>query len=111
MAILNKTDILAAQDLPIETVAVPEWGGDVIVRCMSGLERDAFEESTRKNRSNMATRLLAFTLVDEAGQHLFSEEEMVELGKKSGAVINRLFAVSIRLNGLGDEQKAAAEKN
>ena len=45
MNILSKDAILAADDLPRETVHVPEWGGDVYVRTMSGTDRDAFETS------------------------------------------------------------------
>ena len=43
MPILNKAAILAAEDLKTETVAVPEWGGEVRVRTLTGTERDAFE--------------------------------------------------------------------
>ncbi len=45
MNILTKEAILAADDLPRETVLMPEWGGDVYVRTMSGTDRDAFESS------------------------------------------------------------------
>ena len=45
MAILGKKAILAAQDIPTEPVAVPEWGGEVLVRGLSGADRDAFEAS------------------------------------------------------------------
>ena len=46
MNILSKDAILAADDLPRETVHVPEWGGDVYVRTMSGTDRDAFTPCT-----------------------------------------------------------------
>ncbi len=42
---LSRDQILGASDLPTETVDVPEWGGQVIVRSMTGAERDRFELS------------------------------------------------------------------
>jgi hypothetical protein len=41
--VLTKEQILSADDIKTETVLVPEWGGDVIVRGLSGVERDAYE--------------------------------------------------------------------
>ena len=42
---LNREAILAAEDLPRELVEVPEWGGAVYVRALTGAERDQFEAS------------------------------------------------------------------
>jgi len=42
---LNKEQILRADDLKTEEVDVPEWGGSVRVRVLTGTERDAFESS------------------------------------------------------------------
>ena len=38
MALLSKEQILKSDDLKSEIVAVPEWGGDVKVRVMTGTE-------------------------------------------------------------------------
>ncbi len=43
MGLLTKDDILGADDLATEDVEVPEWGGCVRVRALTGTERDAFE--------------------------------------------------------------------
>ena len=42
---LSRDDILKAADNEPEEVDVPEWGGSVLVRGMTGRERDAFEVS------------------------------------------------------------------
>ena len=42
---LTREQILQSDDLPCETVPVPEWGGEVQVRTMTGTDRDAFEAS------------------------------------------------------------------
>lgn len=115
-ALLTKAAILAAQDLKHEDVEVPEWGGTVRVRGFSGAERDAFEASfatpelyaavKAKGPSaiseNIRARLVAFCAVDEAGALLFTDADVVELGKKSAAALDRVYAVAQRLNGLSN---------
>ncbi len=44
-----------ADDLPRETVSVPEWGGEVLVRTMSGTDRDAFEASLLEKDGRMTS--------------------------------------------------------
>ena len=41
MAYLDKAAILTADDLGRREVAVPEWGGTVLIRGLTGAERDA----------------------------------------------------------------------
>lgn len=106
MAKLNKAAILAADDLPRESVTVPEWGGEVLVRTMTGTERDAFESSLLdkdKRLENMRARLVSLTLCDESGERMFSDDEVTALGKKSAIALDRVFAVAQRLNGIGGE--------
>ena len=42
---LSRDDILKAADTAPEEVDIPEWNGTVLVRGMTGKERDAFELS------------------------------------------------------------------
>lgn len=110
MAILDRDAILGASDLKRETVAVPEWGGDVIVRAMTGEERDEFESVVfgegKRDMRNLRARLVAMTLIDEKGKRLFSEDDVQKLAGKSSAALTRVFIVAQKLNGLGaDEQE------
>lgn len=114
---LTRDQILAADDLPRETVAVPEWGGDVIVRALTGEERDAYEVETAEamktgNPPNMRARLVALTAIDEAGNRLFNHETHVaRLAKKSGRALDRLFEAAARLSGMGPAGVQAAAGN
>ena len=56
MNILSKEAILAADDLPREIVSVPEWGGQVCVRTMTGTDRDAFETSLLSRDSSSSSQ-------------------------------------------------------
>jgi len=116
--ILSKDEILAADDLKIETVEVPEWGGAVIVRTMSGVERDQFEasmvnaETRERNLENFRARLCAMTMVNEKGRRLFpNPEDVKKLGKKSSRALDRVMAVAQRLNGIGPEDVEELTKN
>ena len=119
MSLLSKTAILAAQDLQTEDVEVPEWGGAVRVRSFTGRERDAFEASMVRGEgrdrkvdlTNMRARLVGLTVIDETGQRLFTDEEADLLGAKSGAALDRVFAIAQKLNGLSGADVEELSKN
>ena len=119
MSLLSKTAILAAQDLQTEDVEVPEWGGAVRVRSFTGRERDAFEASMVRGEgrdrkvdlTNMRARLVGLTVIDETGQRLFTDDEVDLLGAKSGAALDRVFAVAQKLNGLSGADVEELSKN
>ena len=76
-------------------IEVPEWGGSVGVKVISGTARDKFESFyTEKKMDNFRVRFLAEALCDEQGEKLFTDADVEELGKKSSIVINRLFAAA-----------------
>ena len=112
MTLLTRDAILGAHDLPSEDVSVPEWGGTVRVRALTGAERDAFEASMVQVRSdgtrqfrleNIRARLVALTIVDENGERLFSDADVKALGAKSAAALERVGSVAQRLSALTDE--------
>lgn len=112
MALLSKDQILNADDRKTEEVNVPEWGGSVLVRSLSGRERDEFESSSVEtrggkqsvNQENFRARLVALCVVDEHGQRLFkSKGEVAMLGNKSVAALQRIFNKCQELNGFSEE--------
>jgi len=119
LKILTRDAILGAEDLPRELVEVPEWGGCVYVRALTGTERDAFEasvveqrgKSTKMNLRNIRAKLVALTVVDEEGTRLFSDADVKLLGQKSAAALDKLFEVAQRLSGLRDEDVEELAKN
>lgn len=119
MGLLSKDAILAAPDLTHEDVPVPEWGGEVRVRVMTGAERAEFEAGTMVVRNgrreadlrNYQARLVALCAIDEHGHRLFSEAEVESLGGKSSQALGRVFLVAQRINGLGLAAVEGAAKN
>ena len=108
MAILSRNEILNADDLKAVPVPVPEWGGEVMVRGLTGRERDDFEAgmismretSVKVKLTNARARLVALGCVGENGKHLFSTADVHELGAKSGAALERVADKIRELSGL-----------
>ena len=104
---LSKNQILATNDIKKETVSVPEWGGEVIVKALSGSERDEYESSlfdgnkSKASMANVRAKLCALSMVDDSGERMFTLKEAKELGNKSAAALDRVFKVAQDLSGLG----------
>ena len=119
MEYLTKEQILQADDLEMEVVEVPEWGGSVLVRGLTGTERDAFEGSiivlkgkrSSMNMRNVRAKLVARSVVDEFMERLFSDADVEALGKKSAAALDRVFSVAQRLSGVSDDDMEELAEN
>ena len=110
--LLGRDEILGAQDLKTVEVEVPEWGGVVLVRGLTGVERDALEEESAKvGLKNLRARYAARCIVDENGERVFSDEDIEALGKKSAPALHRVFMAALRLSALTPEDVEALEKN
>jgi hypothetical protein len=113
--LLTKDAILAANDLKHEDVPVPEWGGTVRVRVMTGVERDEFRAAISGEKQvpigKFSAALLAATVIDESGARLFSITDVEALQAKSAASMDKPTAVAMRLNGLGEKAAEDALKN
>lgn len=110
MGYLSKDEILGAKDDDYEDVDVPEWGGKVRLRCISGSERDRYESSLAKMQKgklvpdmvNARAKLVAMSVVDEMGNRMFSDTEVLALGAKSARALDRVYEVAARLSGIDE---------
>lgn len=112
MTLLSRDAILTVDDRKYEEVDVPEWGGKVRIRSLTGREFDDFQTSiliekkdgTRKTRTeNLRVRLIVRCIVDEEGQQVFGEDDIRQLGKKSIRPIERIFTACQKLLGMTDD--------
>ena len=98
-----------------ERLPIPELGGDVFVRVMTGNERDAMEDRfSGKGRTMVGARayIAASTVCDASGLPLFDMNgDLAALGKMPGSVMTSIFEVSSRLNRFTDEDIEDLEKN
>lgn len=108
--------ILNADDMKFEVVDVPEWGGKVRIRSMSGEERDAFEASIAgegkvMNTQNIRAKLAMLTIVNSKGERIFTKEQIESLGKKSAAGLNRVYEKSAKLSAITKADVEELAKN
>lgn len=116
---LSADDILGFDDVVIEPVVVPEWGGGTVyVKGLTAAEADEYERHLVRldekgrtklgNLTNITAIYLVRCIVDESGKRLFKDSDAPALGRKSGAGLSRLYKVARRLSG-GAEEEIEAE--
>lgn len=112
---LTKEQILAANDLGLLELPVPEWGGSVFIRVMTAGERDSYENEwlTNKNKGvdNFRTKFLQRVLCDDKGTLLFTPGEIDALAKKSAKAVGHVWEAAMRHNKLTDEDVEELAKN
>lgn len=122
---LSREEILTAEDIQTEEVEVKEWKtkgnpkGLVLVRGLTGQERDRFQisvmknpgKSTEINLMNASSKLVSLCVIDEKGKRVFNQRDVLALSKKSGAAINTVFTVCQRLSGLTSEDLEELTEN
>jgi len=139
MRLLNKEDILSRDDLKKEELFIPEWEASVLISELSADARDEFEQFMVEQRDKVRPKqgqqtkgpgkkqgkpqvkkkeyvhiraaLAAATLVNENGDLLFSFADVIELGKKSGKALDRIFDVANKLNKIYGQEREDLEKN
>ncbi len=118
--LLSKDDILGMDDIPVEEVVVPEWKNRrVLISGLTAAGKNAYQSSlvelqgkTRKLKLEHSTaKLLVRCLVDAKRQPLFTETDIIRLGTKSAAVLERLAKVASRLSGMDEQEQEALVKN
>lgn len=116
---LTKEQIIKSKDLKSINVPVPEWTpegqptGFVIVKMLTGRERDAFENSLTRinpetgkkvdNVENLRARLIRMSVVNADGSLMFTQEDEAWLGDKSSAALDRIYTASAKHSKLSKE--------
>jgi hypothetical protein len=123
---------VASDDRPLVPVAVPEWGGRVVLlRAMGSRERDDWQirfiandpiepdQARREALERQHTygerllgdnaRLVARSIVGPDGERIFSDAQTSFLEQRNSAVIDRLAKRAMELNGFtqADVEKLA----
>jgi hypothetical protein len=106
--VLARLREVAARPLPRETADVPELGGLLIVKAMDGRRRDAFTTSlllhpgasVESDYTNISAKIVAFSVVDENDQLVFTQADVALLGSLPGGVLKPVTDIAQRLSGL-----------
>ena len=113
--VLTRDQLLeAARSARIERdrLYVPELGGEIWVRGMSGIERDKFEEGLRIRRGkragqtdlrNFRAQLAVRVIVNEQGERLLNDLDADIFGKLPAGVLDRIIGRCTELSGKAAE--------
>lgn len=113
---LSRDEILASDDLRVEEVYVPEWGGTVRVRALSARDREILREAVTKpdgdvDVGQLRVRLVIMATVDAGGEKIFTLVDYDALQEKDAGAIDRIFAVAKRLSKLTPSAMEEIEGN
>jgi len=122
---LTAKAIFEADDIRIEPVEVPEWGGVVYIRTLTAADRDRMEAAIanldKQGKSRGArfdiirSAIAAASLCDETGKAMFDSKDFQEtikkLGAKSAKAIGRISVAASKLSGIEEEDVEELAEN
>jgi hypothetical protein len=117
---LNREAILGRAkevgDLPREEMAVPEWGGSVYVRGLTGAEFDSIlskkDKSGNLDENGLAARIVVLGVCDAEGKRVFAPNDIAPLtNRQLHGVLVRVSNRIKKLSGIGENAEENAEKN
>lgn len=107
--------ILDSDDIKYEPLEIPEWGGKVLLKSLSGEERDKVERMARQFSAGeipgYSAEIAAMTVCDGNKKLLFTNAELPRLRKKSGAILRKIFDAVAKQNLLTPDAIQDAAKN
>lgn len=111
MAALTRDQILAARDLGVTEMEIPEWGGSVFLRKLAARDLLKMRARSKSGGEFSVAEYAAMGIADANGQPLFPKAKDVEaLGEKAFDVLNRIIERLNEINGFNDAAEDA-EKN
>lgn len=130
MTLLNRDQVLGADDLNTEDVECSEWGGVMRVRALTSKERGQLErmfssaktgdgainmgkdkDPNAPNWGNWRAWIIAKAAVDENNKPVFAVTDIERLGERSSAPIDRVSSAVMRISGLNKKDQEEMEKN
>ncbi len=108
---LSAENILSADDMKVAPVDVPEWGGKIYVRRLTGRERDEFEQLMNDRKAakslkvrGVISRIVALAASKADGSKLFtSNDAESRLDDKACAPLMRVFDAALKISGMRDD--------
>lgn len=109
--LLTADEVLAADDLPEKTVAVPEWGAGVGVKIRALSKKQQDDVRKRSTVRGVVDEGLAeiHAIMESLVEPKFTVDQLEELRGKSAAAIDRISQEIMAMNGLTAEALQAIE--
>lgn len=117
MTLVTREQFVASKYSKHVDVDVPELGGTVRIASMTARTRSELEKKFLVKRNAMddpggfRVALLVRTIVDEAGELIFTDDDLDMLLDKDAKKLEKLFEASCELNGFTDKDVEDLAKN
>ena len=116
--ITNANEILAKDDFTYAEIDVPEWGGTLRLRSLSGVQRTIITARAQKNKitaDGLYEQMVIMAAVDEDGKPIFEERQHLEMLKmRNSSVTKRIGEKVMEISGFKPDAESdteSAEKN
>lgn len=113
-----RDQIIAADDIQIEALTVPEWGVTIEVRGMDGNARARYLSTFRDPETGLVnypalypSALIECVFDPETGERVFNEGDEGIINQKSGKALERVAVVAMRLSGMNEDAEKDAGKD
>jgi len=108
---LSFDEILAAQDLDVLEVDVPEWSGKVKVRELTKAARDRITKEATVNGQIDNDKLQVLMLAECLEEPKITVEQAQQLWEKSAAAIDKILFAILDVNGLSELAQKEIQKS
>jgi len=113
MGYLTREQILGAQDRKVIELEVPEWGGTLRLRSMSGAAAEEYVKAVAESKSDFEPLLLLISssVIDENGDLMFpSPEDVKGLANKNLLALKNVSEACMGVNGFDQTEVAESLK-
>ena len=120
MSFLTRDEILKIDDLKREAVDIPEWGGSIYVRELTGAERselfalwkqDESDEKQVQDSFAITVATVRLTACAEDGKPLFNADDILRIRNLNAKVLDKIYKEAAKINGFGADGIKEAKKN
>ncbi len=108
-------DVILKSSIKQEKVELKDLGITVTLQEMDAARMEQYERLIYKidddgnlniDTKNLKSKMVAFSVVDDNGNLIFTAEDVEKLARSRGGVVKKLSDVAGKLNGLYNEEKA-----
>lgn len=114
---LSRDSVLTASDATFSTVDVPEWGGQVRIRQLTGKQQEITNKINDAKCAEpisfggYAAAIVCYGCIDESGKRLFLDTDAKAIGERDASAVNRVALAIMKLSGATIEEQQAIEGN
>lgn len=115
MRVMSRDELLKSTGISVREVPLPELGDDagVLVRSMTVAERNEFlrRAASAEDRESVGSWLACTLIVDRDGNPITTRDDVAAFDAKNWRVLERIVAVILEVNGMGDAAVEVARGN